>query len=62
MPVKNTRQGRGGTPTKAEAIVAAFFSDALDDGKKIDLDSVAGNYENVIKKTVYPAQGTRLTE
>jgi hypothetical protein len=46
------------------AIVAAFFSDALDDGKKINLDSVAGNYcENVIKKTIYPpVQGILHTE
>jgi hypothetical protein len=37
------------------AMVTAFFSDALQ-GNRIDLDSVAGRYENVVKKTVHPVQ------
>jgi predicted dienelactone hydrolase len=44
------------------AIVAAFFSGALQ-GNRIDLDSVAGKYEDVIKKSISPpAQGIGHTE
>jgi predicted dienelactone hydrolase len=38
------------------AIVAAFFSEALDDSKKTDLDSVAGGYKNIVKKTTPPVE------